>query len=59
MATWEPEDIDIADRDGLGEEDDNWDEHAMNDLQNRYEELRQFNIQNITKVAMRLPEKRR
>ena len=44
MATWEPEGIDIADRDGLGEEDDNWDEHAMNDLQNRYEELRQFNI---------------
>ena len=43
MATWEPEGIDIADRDGLGE-DDNWDEHAMNDLQNRYEELRQFNI---------------
>ena len=44
MASWEPEGIDIADRDGLGEEDDNWDERAMNDLQNRYEELRQFNI---------------
>ena len=44
MATWDPEGIDIADRDGLGEEDDNWDEYAMNDLQNRYEELRQFNI---------------
>ena len=44
MATWEPEGIDMADRDGLGEEDDNWDERAMNDLQNRYEELRQFNI---------------
>ena len=44
MATREPEDIDIADRDGLGEDDDNWDERAMNDLQNRYEELRQFNI---------------
>ena len=44
MATWEPEGIDIADRDGLGEEDDNWDENAMNDLQKRYEELRQFNI---------------
>ena len=44
MATWEPEGTDIADRDGLGEEDDNWDEYAMNDLQNRYEELRQFNI---------------
>ena len=44
MATWEPEGIDIADRDGLGNEDDNWDEYAMNDLQKRYEELRQFNI---------------
>ena len=44
MATWDPEDIDLTDRDGLGEEDDNWDEYAMNDLQNRYEELRQFNI---------------
>ena len=44
MATWEPEGIDIADRDGLGEEDDNWDENAMKDLQKRYEELREFNI---------------
>ena len=44
MATWDPEGIDIADRDGLGEEDDNWDERSMNDLQKRYEELRQFNI---------------
>ena len=44
MATWEPEGIDIADRDGLGEEDDNWDERAMNYLQNRYGEVRQFNI---------------
>ena len=42
MATWEPEGIDIADRDEI--EDDRWDEHAMNDLQKRYEELRQFNI---------------
>ena len=41
MATWEPVDID---RDGLGEEDDNWDERSMNDLQKRYEELRQVNI---------------
>ena len=44
MATWESEGIDIADRDGLGEEDDNWNEYAMNNLQKRYEELRQFNI---------------
>ena len=44
MATWDPEGIDIADRDGLGDEDDSWDEYAMNDLQKRYEELRQLNI---------------
>ena len=42
MATWEPEGIDIADRDDI--EDDSWDDNAMNDLQKRYEELRQFNI---------------
>ena len=42
MATWEAEGIDIADRDDI--EDDSWDENAMNDLQKRYEELRQFNI---------------
>ena len=42
MATWEPEGIDIADRDDI--EDDSWDENVMNDLQKRYEELRQFNI---------------
>ena len=42
MASWEPEGIDIADRDDI--EDDSWDENAMNDLQKRYEELRQFNI---------------
>ena len=42
MATWEPEGIDIVDRDDI--EDDSWDENAMNDLQKRYEELRQFNI---------------
>ena len=44
MAAWEPDDIDLTDRDGLGDEDDNWDEYVMNDLQKRYEELRQFNI---------------
>ena len=42
MASWEAEGIDIADRDDI--EDDSWDENAMNDLQKRYEELRQFNI---------------
>ena len=44
MATWDPEDIDLTNRDGLGDEDDNWDEYVINDLQKRYEELRQFNI---------------
>ena len=42
MATWEPKGIDIADRDDI--EDDSWDENAMNDLQKRYEELKQFSI---------------
>ena len=42
MASWEPEGIDIADRDDI--EDDSWDENVMNDLQKRYEELREFNI---------------
>ena len=42
MATWEP-DIDPFDRDEI--EDDSWDENVMNDLQKRYEELRQFNIE--------------
>ena len=42
MASWEPVDIDMADRDDI--EDDSWDENAMNNLQKRYEELRQFNI---------------
>ena len=44
MASSEPEGIDIADRDGLGEEDDNWDDDVIKDLELRYEELRQFNI---------------
>ena len=41
MATWELVDIDY---DGTGDEDDMWDDHVMNDLQSRYEELRQCNI---------------
>ena len=44
MATWDPEGIDIADCNVLGDEDDRRDEYAMNDLQKRYEELRQFTI---------------
>ena len=34
MATWEPEGIDIADRDDV--EDDSWNEDVMDDLQKRY-----------------------
>ena len=41
MATWEPVDIDY---DGTRDEDVKWHDHVMNDLQSRYEELRQFNI---------------
>ena len=44
MALWEPEDIDPTDRDGLGYEDDKWDVDVVNDIQKRFEELRQFNI---------------
>ena len=42
MATWDPVDIDPTDHDGL--EDDKWDVHAVNDLQKRFKELRQFNL---------------
>ena len=41
MASWEPVDID---RDGIGDEDVEWDEDVMNGLEVRYEKLRQFNI---------------
>ena len=46
MATWDPEDIDLTGRDGLGDEDDKWDDVVVNGPQKRYEELRQFNIKN-------------
>ena len=39
----EPVDIDPIDHDEIGEEDDNWDENLMNDLERRFEELRHFN----------------
>ena len=42
MAKWDPEGIDIADRDGLGDVDDSWGEYAMTDLQKRYEELKRI-----------------
>ena len=42
MATWEPEGIDIADRDDI-EEDDRWDDTFTNELETRLNKLRQFN----------------
>ena len=40
MASWEPVDID---RDELADEDVKWDDDAMNDLEKRFEDLRQYN----------------
>ena len=40
MASWEPVDIDL---DGTGDEEYDWDDNVMNDLEKRFEELRQFN----------------
>ena len=40
MASWEPIDIDC---DEIADEDDKWDDGLMNDLQKRFEELKQFN----------------
>ena len=40
MATWEPEGIDIADRDDI---DDRWDDTFTNKLETRLNKLRQFN----------------
>ena len=42
MATWEPEGINIADRDDI-EEDDRWDDTFTNNLETRLNKLRQFN----------------
>ena len=39
----EPADIDPADCDGLGEEDDEWGDDLMNDLERRFNELIQVN----------------
>ena len=41
MDSLEPVDIDP---DGIGDEDVKWDEYVLNDLQKRFEEIRQFNI---------------
>ena len=40
MATWEPEDIDY---DKIGEEDDNWDDDVIKDLEVRFNKLREYN----------------
>ena len=43
MATWEPIDIDPFDRDEIADEDIKWDNNLIKDLEQRYNELRQFN----------------
>ena len=40
MASWEPADID---RDGIGDEEYEWDDDVMNGLEKRFEELRRLN----------------
>ena len=40
MASWEPVDIDC---DEISDEDVKWDDDVMKDLENRFEELRQYN----------------
>ena len=40
MATWEPEGIDY---DKIGEEDDNWDDDLIKDLELRFNKLREYN----------------
>ena len=40
MASWEPVDIDP---DGTGDEEYEWDNDVMSDLEQRFEELRQIN----------------
>ena len=40
MASWEPVDID---RDGTADEDYEWGDDLMNDLERRFNQLRQFN----------------
>ena len=42
MASWEPVDIDPTDRDEI-EEEDKWDDNLMNELERKFEGLRQFN----------------
>ena len=42
MASWEPVDNDPTDRDGIGMEDDKWDDGKINELEIKLKELRQI-----------------
>ena len=53
MSSWEEVDIN---HDEIADEDVKWDDDVMNDLERRFEELRQYNRSSM-KVMMRLPEK--
>ena len=41
--SWEPVDIDPADHDEIGEEDDKWDDGKITEIEAKLEEIRQFN----------------
>ena len=43
MALWEPVDIDPTDRDEIEEDDDKWGDGLMDNLERRFDELRQSN----------------
>ena len=43
MASWEPVDIDPTDHDEIEEDDDKWGDGLMDDLERRFNELRQSN----------------
>ena len=43
MASWEPVGVDPIDHDEIADEDAKWDDDLMNDLQRRFNKLRQFN----------------
>ena len=43
MSSWEPVDIDKIDCDAIADEDDKWGNNLMNNIEERFEELRQYN----------------
>ena len=52
MDSWEPVDID---RDGTGDEDYEWGDYLMNDLEMRFNKLRPDNLTKLwMKVVMRI-----